>query len=350
MKKLFLSMVALVMATMSYAQSKLVATLTHGEEITMYTGASAFESAYNAAKSGDVITLSGGSFYGVTISKAVTIRGAGIDATVPTQISSLEINIPESDTCRFSIEGVSITNACYFYGSCSEPYFIKCQFFGVNFYDRDSWEDFWDGYYLSSSIKDATFVNCWIEKNLSIGGTTTAKFSHCFVYNYDNLPQYSSKAQFMNCVLRGTPLSWFKRSTFINSILEGRYDNVTENNRLPTETIAMNCVAYTRFEQYGKIEYYNEGNFFPYLDMQGSQIDCTVSTTEELFKNTVTYDLNDEAKAKFLGTDGTEIGLYGGKYPYNSTPAYPRITKLNVAKQSTADDKLSVDIEVSAAE
>ena len=68
MKKLFLSLVALVMATMSYAQSKLVATLTHGDKVTMYDGASAFKKAYNAAQSGDVITLSGGSFSGVTIS------------------------------------------------------------------------------------------------------------------------------------------------------------------------------------------------------------------------------------------------------------------------------------------
>ena len=42
--------------------------------------------------------------------------------------------------------------------------------------------------------------------------------------------------------------------------------------------------------------------------------------------------------------------MYGGVLPYNSTPSYPQITKMNVANKTTADGKLSVEIEVSAAE
>ena len=77
MKKLFLSLVALVMATMSYAQSTLVATLTHGDEIKMFYGAYALQQAHNAAANGDVINLSGGALQSVNIKKALTIRGAG---------------------------------------------------------------------------------------------------------------------------------------------------------------------------------------------------------------------------------------------------------------------------------
>ena len=330
MKKLFLSLVALVMATMSYAQTKLVATLSQGDNVEMFYGAGAFESAYNAAQSGDVITLSGGEFTGFTITKAVTIRGAGIDASIPTRISNnMIINVPKSDTCRFSMEGVRFSKYLYLYGTCIEPYFLKCLFSAVYFYSS--------GDYNASSIKDAMFVNCKFTSSLSMYGSTTAKFSHCYIHNYSVGRDYSCKAQFLNCVIRGN-ISAFYRSTLVNSILID-----TSELRLPAETVAMNCTAI--------------GNDSPYSNMQGSDISCSTSTYAKVFKSykgaysdSQTFELTEEAATELLGTDGTQIGLYGGQYPYNSTPAYPRITKLNVAKQSTADDKLSVDIEVSATE
>ena len=77
MKKLFLSLVALVMATMSYAQNTLVATLTHGDKITMYYGIYALQQAVKASTDGDIINLSGGTFQPVNITKGITVRGTG---------------------------------------------------------------------------------------------------------------------------------------------------------------------------------------------------------------------------------------------------------------------------------
>ena len=62
------------------------------------------------------------------------------------------------------------------------------------------------------------------------------------------------------------------------------------------------------------------------------------------------FTLTDEAAAKYLGNDGTQVGIYGGSLPYDENPTIPQITKCNVASKSTADGKLSVDIEVKAAE
>ena len=63
-----------------------------------------------------------------------------------------------------------------------------------------------------------------------------------------------------------------------------------------------------------------------------------------------TFELTDAAKTQYLGMDGTEVGIYGGNLPFDPTPSNPQITKCNVAAKSTADGKLSVDIEVNAAE
>ena len=49
-------------------------------------------------------------------------------------------------------------------------------------------------------------------------------------------------------------------------------------------------------------------------------------------------------------TDGGEIGIYGGSLPYSAVPTNPQITKFNVASKTTADGKLSVDIEVKSGE
>ena len=91
----------------------------------------------------------------------------------------------------------------------------------------------------------------------------------------------------------------------------------------------------------------------------GSQGDLFYSTTSltDVFKNwTGTYtdaqafELTDEAKTKYPGDDGKELGIYGGNLPFTPNPTNPKITKFNVASKSTADGKLSVDIEVKAAE
>ena len=82
------------------------------------------------------------------------------------------------------------------------------------------------------------------------------------------------------------------------------------------------------------------------------------STYEALFKEykgtynegVTTFELTDEAKTKFLGTDKTQVGIYGGNLPYDPITTNPRITKCNVAAKSTADGKLSVDIEVNGVE
>ena len=346
---MFLLVAALMSTAMSFGQNTLVATLNHEDNVTMFYGIGAFQSAHNAAESGDVITLSGGSFTGFSITKAVTVRGTGIDVNFPTRVSSrMEINIPENDTGRFSVEGVRFDNTVSLYGSFSNPYFLKCQLSNVTFEYGSS---------KYSSITNALFINCKITQSILLGGSTTASFSHCYV-NDCKLPEnQNSEAQFVNCVLFGD-FENYHRSTFVNCILT--YYKQSTACFFSADALAMNCVA-IYYGDYG----YSDTRGYKYNmydKMQGNQISCAAATFEEVFKDfrpnksygvysdSQTFELTEEAKTRFSGSDGTEVGLYGGANPYNSTPAYPRITKFNVAKQSTADDKLSVEIEVSAAE
>lgn len=336
MKKLFFMLVAALMAvTATFAQSTLVATLTHGENVTMYYGTYALRDAHNAAVSGDVINLSGGSFQPVTITKAVSLRGTGIDEAVPTSITGeFTINIPSSVTERFSMEGVRCQSRVDLRGTYNNPYFLKCQFTEIVFN-------------YSPDIKNAMFVNCKITSDIcSLNGNCSVQFVNSYVSGFINGSESTSSASFVNCVVRpryNSPAS-LKSCQLMNCILYKGFGTY-ESSPLPNTTIASNCVAI------------NGNGWMNIFDNSQVNPHCGYAVYSEMFKDfageysdSQTFELSAEGKTRQLGTDGSEIGLYGGLMPYTSIPSYPRITKMNVANKTTADGKLSVEIEVSAAQ
>ena len=61
--------------------------------------------------------------------------------------------------------------------------------------------------------------------------------------------------------------------------------------------------------------------------------------------DTVWGHLTDKAKSQYPGTDGTEIGIWGGDYPYDTTITLPYVTNLITGKR-TSGGQLPVTIEV----
>ena len=329
MKKFITLALTLVCANVLCAQNTLVATLSHGDNITMYYGNNAFVNAHKAAVSGDIINLSGGTFTGTTITKAITIRGTGIDAANPTFIGNTTIDIAADDACRFMMEGIRCTGELKFYDTNNYPTFQKCLFDKI----------LPQGDTSRGHVRNAMYIDCKIiteYKSTTQSKSHAAQFINCYVsnvYHYN-----STNDKYLNCIMNNHPAN-IRNSLLVNCIIF-RASNTT--NVLPATSIATNCVAI------------NVPNTF---NNSQSNTDCTTSTFEEMFKDFTgtytdaqTFELTEEAKAKFLGTDGTEVGMHGGVFPYTSTPSYPQITKMNVANKTTADGKLSVDIEVSAAQ
>ena len=118
---------------------------------------------------------------------------------------------------------------------------------------------------------------------------------------------------------------------------------------IPSSCTAINCVGLGHSDIFKNMTAKNSTNKY-------------VSTISSVFKtynvtgyNTYindswSFELTETAAQTYLGTDGTQVGIYGGNLPYSEDPTIPKITKCNVASKSTADGKLSVDIEVKAAE
>ena len=328
MKKFFLSLVAaIVAATATFAQNALVATLTHDGNISMFYGTYALQRAHAAAVDGDVINLSGGGFQSATITKGVTIRGTGVLDAQPTKIlGNFTIQIPTTVTDRLSFEGCVISNDIAVIGTLSNAYFLKNNINRI---------------YISSSsgnnMVNGTFVNCNVY-SFELYGSSTVQFINSYVSDFANNASSTASASFINCVvypLYGFRTDYFYSVQLINSILyngSGSYFS-----RLPATASAWNCVA---------VGY---GNSSVFSDISAKQ-NCKAAGIDIFVDGKVENDLTDEAKANYLGTDGTPVGKFGGMMPWSLVPTYPQITKMNVASKTTADGKLSVEIEVSAAQ
>lgn len=339
MKKLFLSLVAATLtATATFAQTTLVATLSHDGNITMYYGAYALRESMNAAQSGDVINLSGGAFQAADITKAVTLRGTGIDDAAPTYITNdFGINISTDDTNRLSMEGINCTGTITIKGTWSSPYFLRCKFY--NF-------DYESG---TANVKNAMFANCKITGYYYLRNTSTVQFINSYVNSFRNYSETTANASFINCLIKpygsGNYPEEIRSSQLLNCIIFQTYSSVNSSYKLPSTAVASNCVAIGYNNLFSSTAA-NTNN----KNVGRSEYAKVFKTFTGTYSDSQTFELADDAKTTYLGTDGTEVGLYGGVLPYSSTPSYPQITKMNVANKTTADGKLSVEIEVSAAE
>lgn len=337
MKKIFLNLVLFLSLTgASFAQSSMMATLSHEGEISVFYGPLALREAHAVAEHGDAIALSGGTFKGCDITKAITLRGAGwerdtIRNTIPTKIEN-EITISISDTVpqRLTVEGIYYEGKVQITKGLNNATFIKTHFQNGVTYSGEGYD--------GSCYKNNSFIQCVFYATFYGASYHKTESSYNFINCYlrNGINNYDIYSTFTNCaILNCTYIDEIEYSTLNNCILQGKSNK--NYDILPASSFATNCVVYD--------SYYESGTF------TNASPTNKVSTAAELWAgNGILGALTDEAKAKFLGDDGTEVGIYGGPFPFTSTTTNPQITKCNVASRSTADGKLSIDIEVKAGE
>ncbi len=342
MKRLISLFAVLACMAVGYAQSSLVATLNHGEDVSVYYGYGALAEAYEAATHGDLITLSSGMFKSVDIAKNITVRGAGAGAT--DDCTRLDgqfyiYGVPDSVSGHLTLEGL-YNDDCVYYGDYSNitdiknAHFIKCRF-----------DEIRSGAY-SAKMLNAMFVQCKISNQTLL--TTfgdKANFFNCYLEGLQLSSDNSSFYIFNNCVLRGECYLW-PNSLFTNCAL---WD--TSAGYIPSSSQASYCLGMNsspdNYNMFEKLYPYNQYEMVGTSDADLKNIFKTFTGT---YSDTETFELTDEAKAKYVGTDGREVGIYGGNFPFTFKSDLPKITKFNVASQSTEDGKLKVEIEVSGVE
>lgn len=340
-KSLFLA-IATLFATVSFAQQQL-AILNHQDTVSAFYGVNAFIEAYTAAESGDMITLSSGTFSVQEITKAITIRGNGFEddtiaGTKPTILSRtngyLLLNVPQDSINSLVIEGIRLPNINF--RQLYSPQFTKCRF--------GKWQGTYDTY-----MTDAIFTNCVIDEvNLYHGapqGThVNTNFVNCIILNIPFTNRTPNNCHLINCIvgLNNSDISVVNSDgpayTCINCIL---FSSSPSNNNDNTASCS-NCIG-INVGQDSSLSYFNNA-------LNGNHNFNGYSSVFKYFwgelYNGVIFELQDTIANTILGTDGTEIGIYGGMVPYTSRVNTPRYVRCNVAPHTTLDGKLSVDIEV----
>ena len=336
MKKTFILVVLMSLIGFNHvaAQSSLIATLSHENDVKVFYGASALKEAHETAVGGDVITLSSGRFNAVDITKAITLRGAGMALDTvyhnePTVLSG-DFKISVADTInRLTLEGLYSNHTINYSDALENAMFIKCRFKSIS---NSS---------LSSYLKNATFLHCRISDNIHLNNSrSSVSMINCII---EDPYTQSGPFEFVNCVI------YKYSSTFSASIYNSSFKNCILMTIYGNDYILSSCTAYNCVSNFDSYLFKNITNSTNKGGIPLTDLFKTYKTEKVfLYLDDEMFELTDEAKTKYLGTDGTQVGIHGGSIPFDITPTNPQITKCNVASKSTIDGKLSVDIQINA--
>lgn len=341
MKKVFIISVLLLMGLITYSQY--VAVLHSSDTIAAFTGSAAFVQAYNLSESGDTIYLSGGGFTFTNIQKELYIIGAGIHPDYTTATSSTKVlnNFQLANGASGSkFEGIeflgTITKLSYV--NVDDVSFKRCKFNESISFDGNGAPTLnSENYHFSEcivignlnlkGISYSTVSNCILEK--TIQNSNTNSFKNCsFLYQgyngYNTVLYNCSTTMFMNCIFHS------------NSIyIDAGTSNIYYNN-LFTDLAPLLGTSPTESDNYKDV----------------SLETIFLSTPSSSFSFEDIYELNPSEIPNYLGTDGLQIGIYGGLSPVKEgfVPKNPHILMKNIEHNTNEDGLLPVQFEVESQE
>lgn len=333
MKHTILFLLTLVIGISANAQSKKVA-LHHAGTTSLFLGNNAYAQAVLAAVSGDTIYIPGGYWDAANIDKRLTIYGAGHypDSTVATGITHLTGGFgfyPGSDSSM--VQGLEVNGDINFHnGLVSYVTINRCAF--------------------NSSTMNSTTNHITFSENLIRGAlnpNNQADFLNIrnnFIVNYiqnivqgalieNNIFNYSQPVYYYPQNLSSVNGSLIRNNIFMEptaaAIIYGS-NNLFQNN------------LFTMTPSYGA-----NTSTANYINISAANIFVTY-TGISTFYYTDNYHLQNPAT--YLGTDGSQVGIYGGLNPYKlaSVPTNPHIQIQTVAPNTDASGNLNVNISVGA--
>lgn len=316
MKKTLILIVALIIATTTSHAQQATATLNHNDTLTTFYGMDAFKNACTKAQYGDVISLSHGQFTGPTINTNVTVIGSGMDADTTNNIMPTIILNETTLNAWGTFKNITFEEINIYCDGISIE-FERCRIKNVSAH-LDSYDVYW------------TLYNCIA----NVGYTRDIKAINSYIFGdrYFTTSSYFKEGYFENCIIEEYNI---ERSTLINCIV---IDNSSDKKSFICDDVYLtNTLVVT-----------NDTN--PFTGCNVSKAWVTGSGTKLFKDNSKYYELTDEIKNAYKGTDGKELGIYGGAHTFSHKPMTHHITKCEVAPKTTPDGKLSVHIEVSGQE
>lgn len=321
----FIAAIAFAAGAMAEQDNRVV-TCQHGSTIRAYYGAFAFRSAIADAANGDIITLTAGEFNGCDVNKAVTIRGEGWKKTTIKSMGSFYI--PQGSEHALYLEGINLDgiNSNSFNGNDgSEKVVIsKCRIYrsGRIDFSKCTATIMQSIVFASTTLYAGEYATVTCLNSLLLENLSTS-------YSASYTPERNGHWYISNCAIYGNNVNELRCSTIKNSTFR-----VACSLEEGTNT-SSHCLV-----PEGSSGFFNSYYVKPEADPWDENDLAWNNIFGEWWEIT-----NDNAKATYLGTDGTQVGVYGGTYPYNTTPDLPTVKWLDVT-ESYKNGKLNVQINV----
>jgi len=313
---------------------------------------SSLDSAMNHANNGDTIYLPGGSFtFNGPISKQLHIVGVGYNpsTTNATNYTYLCVNAYQNSIHLLpgasdgSISGVVIPGTLFLgsYTGCVTSYFIsRCKIESI--YSREE-------YAWACNPANVTITECIISSIGFQGGENIRLFNNIL----GSIGGLGNNSVIKNNI--------FLSNTY--SIAFASYGSIT-NSRFENNIFLSTELVYSFYSNLFSNNTFNNNLFtqnisFPYqnttsiginniIDQSQSSIFINQSGSNFSFSND--YHLKSTCPGKNAGRDGTDIGIYGGAYPWKdgSIPFNPHFRSILVNSSTEPNGNLNVNIQVEA--
>ena len=335
-RNFILSVIALCCMTMAQAQKTdvMTATLQHGDNVTVFTTQTAFADAYAAAVDGDVITLSPGTFNATNLTKSVNIYGSGFEENetdgtgISTINGSITIGVTNETLSDIHIEGVKINGSIT--NNASSPleniYFKKCYLNDIS---------------INSVITNVTFCDCYTGTIYGLSNIMANNLlvTNCYVNGCVKAFQSGSTVLIDHCIITGAIARYTGGNitgdlacsafTWKNCVFtywySSSYSSNYEYNRVGLGATVYNCIYR---DSMGNISFTS----YDLIQVErGTQIFSDANN--DTYTPTRTFTLIQPTV--WLGTDGTQIGVSGGNYPWSRVPATPVVKSLQLDVDGT---------------
>lgn len=330
--------ISLVLSTFTmFAQQKVA--LHHNGISTMFGGANPFVDAYNAALTGDTLYLPGGNIsYPSTIDKGLFIIGVGYHpdsttATLPTVLSG-DLTISQNAD-KLHLEGFLLNGSIAFSNNHKVDSVIlkRCKFTSLTYAGN-----------RSAACENNEIIECVMTGNVDLSNLKTSLISNCIING--SISNGLNMGISNNLILYNYGSSSYFYDTFTN------IDASLINNNIVFRTYLNN------------VHYLSESNTFiknifavipaiglnTFTDNYNSVDFSTLFVNQSGYVFDYLHDYHLVNPSSYLGTDGTQVGIYGGFYPFKggSVPVNPHIQLKNIPTHTTNSGELNIQIQVEA--
>ena len=293
--------------------------LQSGANTTIYDGTQ-ISTAIGASKKGDILYLSEGTYDSFTIDKEILVRGVGENTWIEGDVT---ISIPTNATLTQAVlEGVNVSGTITITQPATNLIIRNTKVMDVK---------------VNSALTNGLIDRCWITGTFNMNNNTndmTVKNSKVAVISAGSLTY--NTCTFLNCNIAHRA-NETTAAVFTNCIIGGRYDMSCGHNRGSNglKTMESSVFTNTLISTYdGSIgSSSSQTNCYFVEDYYGV---CDCGTLESR------VDLSE-----YLGTDGTQVGVYGGTTPFTLDPQVAKVTESTFTVDTDAK-KLTVKLKVAA--